>query len=111
MTSTGTATCSDLRGSKAGSSAFRFVRDLVIIFVVAILISALLKTFVVRSFHIPSTSMEATLLIDDRIIVNELVPNLISLEHGDVVVFTDPGNWLSPNSRRPSAWRVSPMPR
>jgi signal peptidase I len=38
--------------------------------------------------------MENTLLINDRIIVNELEPKLIPIEHGDVVVFTDPGGWM-----------------
>jgi signal peptidase I len=39
--------------------------------------------------------MEETLQIDDRIIVNQLTPDLMPLEHGDVVVFRDPGGWLS----------------
>ncbi|WP_035879470.1 S26 family signal peptidase, partial [Cryobacterium sp. MLB-32] len=87
--------------TRVGSPALKFVRDLVIIVVIAILISALLKTFVVRSFYIPSPSMANTLLVNDRIIVNELVPNLIPIEHGDVVVFTDPGNWLPPQQPVP----------
>ena len=95
------ATRSAQRRAGAGSPALKFVRDLVVIVVVAVLISALLKTFVVRSFYIPSPSMENTLLVNDRIIVNELVPNLIPIEHGDVVVFTDPGNWLPPQQPVP----------
>lgn len=83
------------------SPAVKFVRDLVVVVVIAIIISALLKTFVVRSFYIPSASMESTLLVNDRIIVNELVPNLIPIEHGDVVVFTDPANWLPPQQPAP----------
>ncbi|MCU1529411.1 MAG: family signal peptidase [Frondihabitans sp.] len=77
-----------------GRSAGRFIRDIVVIFLAALLISFLLKTFVVRSFFIPSGSMENTLLINDRIIVNELTPKVIPLQRGDVVVFTDPGGWL-----------------
>jgi signal peptidase I len=73
-----------------------FIRDILIIFVVAVLVSFLIKTFLVRSFYIPSGSMENTLLINDRIIVNELEPNLMPIHHGDVVVFTDPGGWLPP---------------
>ncbi|GAB3389465.1 hypothetical protein GCM10027568_11740 [Humibacter soli] len=73
-----------------------FLRDLVIIFLVAILVSFLIKTFVVRSFYIPSGSMENTLQINDLIIVNELEPNLMPIKRGDVVVFTDPGGWLPP---------------
>jgi len=73
-----------------------FLRDLLIIFVVALLISFVIKTFLVRSFYIPSGSMEQTLLENDRIIVNQLEPRLIPIEHGDVVVFRDPGGWLPP---------------
>jgi signal peptidase I len=73
-----------------------FVRDLLIIFVVALLISFLIKTFLIRSFYIPSGSMEDTLLINDRIIVNQLEPRLMPVERGDVVVFRDPGGWLLP---------------
>jgi signal peptidase I len=75
-------------------SAKLFVRDILIIFVVAVLVSFLIKTFVVRSFYIPSASMENTLQINDRIVVNELEPSLIPVSRGDVVVFRDPGGWL-----------------
>jgi signal peptidase I len=71
-----------------------FLRDVVVIFLAALLISFLIKTFLIRSFYIPSGSMESTLQIDDRIIVNELVPDLVDVKRGDVVVFTDPGGWL-----------------
>lgn len=71
-----------------------FIRDIVVIFVVAIIISVGIKAFLVRSFYIPSGSMMNTLQIDDRIIVNELVPDAIPIERGDVVVFKDPGGWL-----------------
>ena len=69
-------------------------RDVIIIFVVAVLLSVVVKTFLVRSFYIPSGSMEHTLQLQDRIVVNELVPNLVPLQRGDVVVFEDPGGWL-----------------
>ena len=75
-----------------------FIRDLLIIFVVALLISFLIKTFLVRSFYIPSGSMENTLLVNDRIIVNQLEPALVPVSRGDVVVFRDPGGWLPPQA-------------
>ncbi len=71
-----------------------FIRDIVLIFLAAIVISIGIKTFVAQAFYIPSGSMENTLQINDRIIVNELVPKLVPVEHGDVVVFKDPGGWL-----------------
>jgi len=73
-----------------------FLRDALIILVVAVLASFLIKTFVVRSFYIPSASMENTLVKNDRILANELSPALMPLSHGDLVVFRDPGGWLSP---------------
>lgn len=72
-----------------------FLRDVVVIVVAALVISFLIKTFLIRSFYIPSESMEATLLVNDRIIVNQLVPEVVPLERGDVVVFRDPGGWLT----------------
>ncbi|GAB3605803.1 hypothetical protein GCM10027413_12120 [Conyzicola nivalis] len=71
-----------------------FLRDILFIFLAALLISFLIKTFLIRSFYIPSESMMDTLHVNDRIIVNLLEPDLVPIEHGDVVVFTDPGNWL-----------------
>ncbi|MEO6309851.1 MAG: signal peptidase I [Leifsonia sp.] len=82
----------DARRKKRGVALF--IRDLLVIFVVALLISFLIKTFLVRSFYIPSGSMEETLHVNDRILVNQLEPKLIPIDRGDVVVFRDPGGWL-----------------
>jgi len=87
------ATSTDPRESRRKGAA-RFARDVLIIVLAAILISFLVKTFLVRSFYIPSGSMQSTLQIDDRILVNELEPKLLPISRGDVVVFTDPGGWL-----------------
>ncbi len=89
------------RPKGAGSSLLRFLRDLLIILVVAFTVSFFLKTFLVRSFYIPSGSMEHTLEVNDRILVNQLVPDVVGVQRGDVVVFKDPGGWLSlPQSAR-----------
>jgi len=73
-----------------------FLRDILLIFLAALLISFLIKTFLIRSFYIPSESMESTLIRNDRIIVNQLTPDLVPIKRGDVVVFKDPGGWLDP---------------
>jgi len=78
-----------------------FLRDVVVIILVAVLVSLLIKTFVVRSFYIPSGSMEDTLLIKDRILVDEITPRFGDYERGDVVVFRDPGGWLPPSTDPP----------
>lgn len=71
-----------------------FFIDLIVIVGTALVLSLLIKSFLIRSFFIPSGSMLETLHEDDRILVNELVPNIIPIERGDVVVFKDPGGWL-----------------
>jgi len=86
---------SALRPRKKGGVG-RFLRDVLIIVLAAIVISFLIKTFLIRSFYIPSESMEPTLDVNDRIIVNQLEPALMPIQHGDVVVFRDPGGWLDP---------------
>lgn len=78
----------------AKNRIWMFARDVAVILLSAIVISFLIKTFLVRSFYIPSASMKDTLQINDRIMVNQLVPKVFGLSRGDVVVFTDPGGWL-----------------
>jgi len=79
-----------------------FLRDVIVIILIAALVSFVVKTFVVRSFYIPSGSMERTLLVNDRILVDELTPRWAGYERGDVVVFEDPGGWLPPAPQRPA---------
>lgn len=84
-----------------------FLRDILVIFLVAIVLSVGIKAFLIRSFYIPSGSMENTLQINDRIIVNELVPRFLPVERGDVVVFRDPGGWLAPRIQVEQNWFVT----
>src|SRR5664280_3045123 len=70
------------------------LRESVIVVVLALLLSLVVKTWLVQAFYIPSGSMEDTLLTGDRVIVNKLVPSPISVKRGDVIVFEDPDHWL-----------------
>jgi signal peptidase I len=54
----------------------------------------MMKTFVVQTFTIPSGSMENTLLVGDRIMVN-LRADPATLHRGDIIVFEDPGGWIT----------------
>jgi signal peptidase I len=83
------------------------LREVVVIVLVALLISFLIKTFLIRPFYIPSASMSQTLLLDDRVIVNELVPDVIPIERGDVIVFEDPGGWLPTAEEQSTNWLVN----
>ncbi|WP_051966634.1 signal peptidase I [Kitasatospora mediocidica] len=71
------------------------MREVPLIGVVALLIALALKTFLVQVFVIPSGSMEQTIRIGDRVLVDKLTPWFGSQpQRGDVVVFKDPGGWL-----------------
>jgi signal peptidase I len=66
---------------------------------VALLIALVLKTFLLQAFVIPSGSMEQTIRIGDRVLVDKLTPWFGAEPHrGDVVVFQDPGGWLPSES-------------
>jgi signal peptidase I len=70
-----------------------FWRELPILLGVAIVVALLVRTFVLQTFFIPSPSMENTLLIDDRVLVNKLVYDFRSPERGEIVVFRAPAQW------------------
>ena len=68
----------------------RWIKEAVIVVVIAVLVAVLLRAFVVQTFFIPSGSMEPTLKIGDRILVNKLSYHLHGVDRGDVVVFSRP---------------------
>jgi len=70
------------------------LKELPILVVVALVVSLLIKTFLVQFFYIPSGSMENTLQIKDRVAVNKVPFISKNISRGDVVVFRDPDNWL-----------------
>ena len=78
-----------------------FLTEMVVLFAVALTIALLIKTFVVQPFFIPSGSMEDTLLIGDKVLVNKLVYRVRPISRGDVVVFNGAGSWLAPTSSAP----------
>ena len=68
----------------------RWIKEAVIVVVIAVLVAVLLRAFVVQTFFIPSGSMEPTLQIGDRILVNKLSYHLHGVDRGDIVVFSRP---------------------
>ena len=75
-----------------------------------VLIALVLKTFLVQAFVIPSGSMEQTIRIGDRVLVDKLTPWFGSKpQRGDVVVFKDPGGWLHGRAEPPR--RTDPVGR
>lgn len=69
--------------------------DLPLTFVIAFCVVLLLTTFVARPFSIPSGSMEDTLQVGDRVLVNKITYRLRPIERGDVVVFDGTDSFVS----------------
>jgi signal peptidase I len=71
-------------------SALPFWLELPLLILAALVIAVVIKTFFFQAFWIPSSSMEDTLQINDRVMVNKLAYRLGDLQRGHIVVFDDP---------------------
>lgn len=67
-----------------------------LILVVAVLAAFLIRSFAIEPFYIPSGSMQPTLQVGDRVLVNKLSYDVHSVHRGDIVVFKRPANDYSP---------------
>jgi signal peptidase I len=67
--------------------------ELPILLVFALVLALLIKTFVVQAFFIPSSSMENTLEIGDKVLVNKMIYDFRPVHRGDIVVFNGEGSW------------------
>lgn len=81
-------------GEEEEKGGLGLIKETAIIVVFALLVSWLIKTFLVQAFFIPSESMEDTFERGDRVMVSRLVPRFNDVNRGDIVVFKDPGGWL-----------------
>ncbi len=66
----------------------------------ALVLAIVIKALFVQAFYIPSGSMNDTLVLDDRILVQKVSYWAGQPERGDIVVFSDPGGWLGPDEVR-----------
>ena len=69
---------------------FGFLKELPGLILVAFLLALLIKSFLVQAFYIPSQSMENTLLVGDRVLVNKMVYRFRQPQRGEIVVFENP---------------------
>jgi len=90
---------------KAEGKKGSLAKELVVIIGVALVLSVLVRTFVAQAFYVPSSSMEDTLLIQDRILASKITTNISGVHRGEIVVFADPGDWLAeqPQQSGPAA--------
>ncbi len=83
----------------AAQEMLSFLKELPVLLLVAFLLAFLLRTFVLQVFYIPSSSMEPTLQINDRMIVEKVSYRFREPGRGEVVVFEGEtsGNVTEPN--------------
>lgn len=74
-------------------------QELILLVLIAVCLAAVLRTFLLESFLIPSASMENTLHIGDRVAVNKVVYDFTNPSRGSIVVFRGPRNWVPENPK------------
>jgi signal peptidase I len=99
-------------GSKpadGGRGRRSLLRELPILIIVALVIAMVIKSFVVQAFVIPTGSMQNTLGLQVKILVNKLVYHTRAIHPGDIVVFDGTGSWNAPAP--PSSDSADPLVR
>lgn len=77
-------------------------RELPILVAIALILAVVIKTYAVQAFFIPSGSMENTLKVNDRVLINKLIYDFRAVHRGDIVVFNGDGTWNPGPLPRPS---------
>jgi signal peptidase I len=78
-------------------------QELPLLLVVAFCLAVLIRTFLLQAFFIPSGSMEDTLLVGDRVLVNKVVYDVRDPVRGEVVVFRGTDRWAPQVDEQPEA--------
>ncbi|MBL7497030.1 signal peptidase I [Frankia sp. CNm7] len=79
------------RKGQGGDGRGSFLRELPVLVLIAFVLALLIKALLVQAFWIPSESMERTLLINDRVLVNKVIYHFRDVHRGDIVVFNGDG--------------------
>ncbi len=87
------------RGNGRRGGRGSFLRELPVLLLIAFLLAFLLRTFVLQVFYIPSSSMEPTLRIDDRMVVEKVTYRFREPHRGEVAVFEGESFGVPQNDR------------
>jgi signal peptidase I len=83
-------TAEDDTESDSGPSTTRTIIEWVAVIGGALAVALVIQAFLVQAFYIPSSSMEPTLGVGDRVLVNKLSYEVHDVNRGDLVVFERP---------------------
>jgi signal peptidase I len=72
------------------SDRTRSLVEWVVVIAGALVVALLIKTFLFQAFYIPSESMDPTLEVGDRVLVNKLSYDVHDVNRGDLIVFEKP---------------------
>lgn len=75
-------------------------QESILLVITAMVMAVIVKTFFLQAFYIPSESMEPTMLVDDKLLVQKVSYWAGEPTRGDIVVFDDPGGWLGEDESR-----------
>ncbi|MCT2277590.1 signal peptidase I [Micromonospora chalcea] len=89
------------RRSRRGRRQMPLWQELPLLLIVAFCLAVLIRTFLLQAFFIPSGSMEDTLLIGDRVLVNKVVYDVRDPVRGEVVVFRGTDRWVAQEAPAP----------
>lgn len=82
-----------VRSRRRRHSRTRNIIEWVVVLVGALLVAVAVKTFALQAFWIPSGSMEPTLQVNDRVLVNKIGYSIDDVDRGDIIVFERPDGW------------------
>ena len=75
-------------------------QEMALLLGIALILAIVIKAFFMQAFYIPSGSMNDTLVLNDRILVQKVSYWSGDPHRGDIVVFSDPGGWLNESEVR-----------
>ena len=83
------------RRSRTIAEVMPLWQELPLLLIVAFCLAVLIRTFLLQAFYIPSGSMEDTLPIGNRVLVNKIIYDVREPQRGEIVVFKGTDKWAS----------------
>lgn len=80
----------EAEGTSKPSSHKRTLAEYAVLALVAVGVALLIQAFLVKPYRIPSESMQDTLLVGDRVLVDRISWRFSDPQQGDIVVFHPP---------------------
>lgn len=87
--------------AESGTDTTRNMIEWAVVLVGAVLLALVLRALVLQAFWIPSPSMESTLLVRDRVLVNKVSYRVGDIGRGDIIVFRRTDEEIAQNPELP----------